>query len=149
MIDPVAARSPHIFNPQPHTILVVDDDAAMRMILGITLTGFGYLALLAEDGERALQTARDHPEIRVILLDVVMRGLSGKELAGQLGIKLPNAAILFCSGHPPEMMKLHGLDPSSAHFIQKPCRAPELRQKIEDLMASATPTALRDEQRRS
>jgi CheY-like chemotaxis protein len=137
MIAPIAARSALLPDLQPPTILVVDDDAAMRMILGLTLKGFGYLALAVEDGEQALQTARDHPEIRVILLDVVMRGLSGKKLAEQLQTTLPNAAILFCSGHPPEIMKVHDLDPSSTHFIQKPCRAPELHQKIEDLMARA------------
>jgi CheY-like chemotaxis protein len=132
MNAPVAASSPLLRRPQ--TILVVDDDAAMRMILGMTLRGFGYLTLAAEDGEQALQTARDHPEIRVVLLDVVMRGLTGKELADQLRISLPNAEVVFCSGHPLEMMKLHGLDLDSVHFIQKPCRPPELLQKIEELL---------------
>jgi DNA-binding response OmpR family regulator len=92
--------------------------------------------LAAEDGEQAWQTARDHPEIGVVLLDVVMRGLSGKELADQLSIDLPNVAILFCSGHPPEMMKLHGLDPDAVHFIQKPCPPPELHRKIEELLST-------------
>ena len=135
MTDPVAVHSALLQDPLPPTILVVDDDAAMRMILGLTLKGFGYLALIAEDGEQALQAARDHPEIRVILLDVVMRGLSGKELADQLQIDLPHASIVFCSGHPLEMMKLHGLDLESVHFLQKPCRPPELRQKIEELLS--------------
>jgi two-component system cell cycle sensor histidine kinase/response regulator CckA len=117
------------------TILVVDDDPAMRTIMGFTLKGFGHVALVASGGEEALQIARHHPEIRVVLLDVVMRGLSGKELADQLRINLPNAAILFCSGHPPEMMKLHGLDPDSVHFIQKPCPPPELQRRIEELLA--------------
>ncbi len=122
--------------PSQHTILVIDDDAAMRMILGLTLKGFGFLALVAGDGEEALQVAREHPEIRVILLDVVMRGLSGKELADQLQINLPNAAVVFCSGHPPEMMKLHGLDVESVPFMQKPCRPRELREKIEELLSA-------------
>jgi CheY-like chemotaxis protein len=134
---PVRASSPLLPDPSPPTILVVDDDAAMRMILGLTLRGFGYLTLAAEDGERALQTARDHPEIRVILLDVVMRGISGKELAEQLRINLPHVAIVFCSGHAPEMMSLHGLDPNAVHFMQKPCRPAELHQKIKELTASA------------
>jgi CheY-like chemotaxis protein len=135
MTDPVAASSAVLPAPPPQTILVVDDDAAMRMILGLTLKGFGYVALVAEDGEQALQAARDHPEIRIILLDVVMRGVSGKELADQLRLNLPEAAIVFCSGHAPEMMKLHGLDLDAIHFLQKPCRPPELRQKIEELLS--------------
>jgi CheY-like chemotaxis protein len=135
MTAPAAARSDVLPAPPPQTILVVDDDAAMRMILGLTLKGFGYVALIAEDGEQALQAAREHPEIRIILLDVVMRGLSGKELADQLQIDLPDASIVFCSGHAPEMMRLHGLDPNAVHFLQKPCRPPELRQKIEELLS--------------
>jgi len=120
----------------PPTILVVDDDAAMRMILSLTLRTFGYIGLVAGDGEEALQVTRDHPEIRVILLDVVMPGLSGKELADQLQINLPDAVILFCSGHASEMMSLHGIDLNSVHFLQKPCRPPELQRKIEELLAT-------------
>lgn len=118
------------------TILVVDDDPSMRTILSLSLASYGYPALVASDGEAALQTARNHPEIRVIILDVVMRGLSGRKLADQLQIHLPKAAILFCSGHPPEVMSLHGINLNSAHFIQKPCRPGELKTKIDELFAS-------------
>jgi CheY-like chemotaxis protein len=76
------------------TILVIDDDPAMRTILGFTLKAFGYVALVAGDGEEALQIAGYHPEIRLIILDVVMAGLSGKKLADQLKIKLPKAMTL-------------------------------------------------------
>jgi two-component system, cell cycle sensor histidine kinase and response regulator CckA len=132
-----AAAGPALVSPLPPTILVVDDDAAMRTILGMTLRAFGYLALAAGDGEEALQMARDHPEIRVILLDVVMPGLSGRELADQLRGNLPDASILFCSGHPPELMSLHGIDLKSDQFMQKPCRPPDLQRKVEELLATA------------
>jgi CheY-like chemotaxis protein len=117
------------------SILIIDDDPAMRTILGFTLKAFGYVALVAGDGEEALQIAHHHPEIRLIILDVVMAGLSGKQLADQLQIALPKAAILFCSGHPPETLSLHGIDPNLVQFIQKPCRPPELQHKIEELLA--------------
>lgn len=121
------------------TILIVDDDAAMRMILSYTLKGFGYHTLVATDGEEALQVARNQPQIRMIILDVVMTGLSGRKLADQLQIDLPKAVILFCSGHPSETMRLHGIDLNSAHFMQKPCRPPELQRKVEELLASGAP----------
>jgi len=117
------------------TILVVDDDPAMRMILSLTLKLFGYIPLSAEDGEAALTIARAHPEIRLILLDVVMGGLSGKELAGQLEATLPSSSILFCSGHPAETLTRYGIDADSVNFLQKPCRPPEMREKIEELLA--------------
>jgi CheY-like chemotaxis protein len=122
---------------RPPTILIIDDDAAMRMILGLTLKGFGYLTLAAANGEEALQVARNHPQIGLIILDVVMAGLSGKKLADQLQIDLPKAVILFCSGHPSETLPLHGIDRDSIHFMQKPCRPLELQRKVQELLAIA------------
>jgi CheY-like chemotaxis protein len=118
------------------TILVVDDDSAMRTIVSLSLKLYGYLVLVAGSGEEALHLARDHPEIQVIILDVVMSGLAGKELAAQLNLSLPSAAILFCSGHPVSALARYGVDANSSNFLQKPCRAPELQQKIQDLMAT-------------
>jgi len=115
---------------------VVDDDPAMRMILTLTLNLFGYITLSAEDGASALAIARAYPEIRVILLDVVMCGLSGRALADQLEATLPNSSILFCSGHPAETLTRYGIDPDSVNFLQKPCRPPEMQEKIEELLAS-------------
>lgn len=116
------------------TILVVDDDPAMRTILNFTLKAFGYFVLTAGDGEDALRITRDHPEIRLIMLDVVMSGLSGRKLADQLKISLPQSSILFCSGHPATAMARHDIDLQFEHFLQKPCRPPELKSKVEEIL---------------
>ena len=118
------------------TVLVIDDDPAMRMIVSLSLKLCGYVVLVAGNGEEALAAARVHPDIRVVVLDVVMSGLAGKELAEQLAKVLPGMAILFCSGHPASALARYGIDANSANFLQKPCRAPELEQKIEELMAA-------------
>jgi two-component system cell cycle sensor histidine kinase/response regulator CckA len=120
----------------PATILVVDDDPAMRTILSLSLRLFGYVTLATGDGEAALTVAREHPEIGVIILDVVMSGLSGKELAERLKTTLPKASILFCSGHPISTLARCDIDVTSANFMQKPCRPPELQQKIQELLAA-------------
>jgi CheY-like chemotaxis protein len=119
------------------TILVIDDDPAMRTILGYSLKLLGYVALMAENGDEALIMASEHPEIRVIILDVVMAGLSGKELAAQLEASLPKASILFCSGHPISTLVRHDIDVTSRNFLQKPCRPPDLQRKIEELLATS------------
>ena len=72
----------------------------------------------------------------MVVLDVVMSGLSGKELAEQLKTSLPWASILFCSGHPASVLSRYDIDVTSANFLQKPCRPPELQQKIEELLAT-------------
>jgi CheY-like chemotaxis protein len=117
------------------TLLVIDDDPAMRMIVSLSLQLYGYLVLEAASGEEALGLARDHGEIRAVILDVVMPGLAGKELAAQLKDSLPGAALLFCSGHPASAMARYGVEANPGNFLQKPCRAEDLHQKIEELMA--------------
>jgi CheY-like chemotaxis protein len=121
----------------PQTILVIDDDPAMRTILGFSLAALGYVVLAAQDSEEALQSTRDHPEIRLIILDVVMSGLSGKKLAEQLKINLPQSSILFCSGHPAAAMARYDIDPRFEHFLQKPCRPPELKRKLEEMLTTS------------
>jgi CheY-like chemotaxis protein len=116
------------------TILVVDDDPAMRTILDFSLKSFGYLVLIAGDGDEALEITCAHPEIRLIMLDVVMSGLSGKALAEQLKGNLPRSSILFCSGHPAAAMSRHDIDLRFEHFLQKPCRPPELKSKLEEIL---------------
>ena len=123
----------------PATILLVDDDSAMRTILSFSLLDFGYLVLVAANGEEALQIARGHPEIRLIMLDVVMPGLSGNQLAEQMHVNLPETPILFCSGHPASTIARYGIDLRSAHFLQKPCPPVELEGKIAELLVRGTP----------
>jgi FixJ family two-component response regulator len=67
------------------------------------------------------------------MLDVVMSGLSGKALAEQLKAKLPQSSILFC-GHPAAAMSRHEIDRRFEHFLQKPCRPPELKSKLEEML---------------
>lgn len=116
--------------------MVIDDDLAMRMILSFSLTALGYLVLVAKEGEEALQITHRHPEISLIVLDVVMAGLSGKKLATQLRTRLPEVSILFCSGHPAAAMSHHDIDLECEHFLQKPFGPPELKQKLEELLSA-------------
>lgn len=116
------------------TILMVDDDASMRMLFEVYLTAFGYTPLFAAGGEEALRIARESPEVRAVIFDLVMPGLSGPELARQLGELLPGAAFLVCSGHPERALERLGLVVKGARFIQKPCRPMELKQHLSEML---------------
>ena len=120
----------------PATILIADDDPPMRMLLERYVTMFGYRALLAADGEEALCVAREHPETALIMLDVVMPGLSGQKLAEDLTSVLPNASILFCSGHPAPALVRMGIDIRGAQFMQKPCRPLEVKRRLSEMLAA-------------
>jgi two-component system cell cycle sensor histidine kinase/response regulator CckA len=139
MTDKATANSRLLPAARAQTILVIDDDPAMRTILSFTLTAFGYLVLAATNADEALQITRDHSEIRLVVLDVVMPGLSGNKLAEQLKANLPECSILFCSGHPASSMSRYDVDLASAHFVQKPCHPLELERKIEELLGSGAP----------
>lgn len=116
--------------------MVIDDDVATRTIVTFSLTAFGYRVLAAGEGDAALEIARDHPEIRLIMMDVMMPGLSGKVLAEQLKASLPESSVLYCSGHPYTSMSSHDIDVAVEHFLQKPYRPPELKQKLEQMLMS-------------
>ena len=118
------------------TVLVIDDDPAMRMIVSLSLKLCGYAVLVAASGEEAVALARQHQEIRVVVLDVVMSGLAGVELARELEKSIPSVAILYCSGHPASALSRYGVDAAAVNFLQKPCRAPDLQEKIEELIAT-------------
>lgn len=116
-------------------MLLVDDDFALRVLFEMYLESFGYDPLVAADGDAALRLAAEHPEIEVIMLDVVMSGISGSELSIQLAALLPAATILFCSGHPLEEVLRLGMEVPAARFIQKPCRPHELKERLSGLFA--------------
>ena len=142
-MDPVSLAtsvSPSRQLPAPQSdgrksILIVDDDAAMRMLLERYLTAFGYHPLLAAGGDEALSVARTAPDICVVILDLVMPGVSGRSLSEQLAALLPNATILFCSGHPASALIHLGMDIEGAQFLQKPCRPLDLKQRLSEILA--------------
>jgi PAS domain S-box-containing protein len=102
------------------TILVVEDEDAVRRLTCRILTREGYTVLEAPDGPRALDTWDEHPgEIDLLLTDVVMPGMSGKELAERLGIE-----PVFMSGYTDDVISRHGMD--GLRLVQKPFDAQTL-----------------------
>jgi CheY-like chemotaxis protein len=105
---------------QGETTLVVEDEAAVRRPTCRILKREGYNVLEAADGPRALVTWDAHAgEIHVLLTDVVMPGMTGKELAERLGIE-----PVFMSGHTDDVMSRHGMD--GLRLVQKPFDAQTL-----------------------
>jgi PAS domain S-box-containing protein len=102
------------------TILVVEDEEAVRRLTCRILTRAGYSVLEAPDGAHAIDTWDEHPgEIDLLLTDVVMPGMSGKELADRLGIE-----PVFMSGYTDDVISRHGMD--GVRLVQKPFDAQTL-----------------------
>ena len=92
------------------TILVVDDESQVRSLARDILQGAGYRVLEAEDGEQALRLAEQHPgAIHVLLTDIMMPGINGKELADRLAANRPDTKMIFMSGRAAEVISEAGV----------------------------------------
>lgn len=85
--------------PCRETILVVDDEPDIRMLLLDMLTSLGYRAFEAEDGTAALQVLAQHPDVQLMITDVLMPGMNGRELAEAAAAQHPGLKVLFMTGY--------------------------------------------------
>ena len=107
--------------PGSGTVLVVDDDAIVRRALATTLTGLGYTTLEAGDGAEAVEIYRGKlGEIRAVLLDMIMPGMSGKAAYHALRAIDPNACVLLMSGHTSNEEAQSLIDSGARGFVSKP-----------------------------
>jgi two-component system cell cycle sensor histidine kinase/response regulator CckA len=113
------------------TILVVEDNNLLRPMIAEMLEPYGYTVLPAADGVEALAVAAQHPgTIDLLLTDVVMPRLNGRELAERMLAKNPETRVLFSSGYPADTVVRAGIAEARVAFIQKPYVAGDLLSKI-------------------
>jgi len=120
-------------------VLVVEDYADLRELIGDILKGAGYQVLSAPDGAAGLAMAREHPgEIDVLLTDIVMPNMLGTELAEQLRSDNPGLRVLFMSGHAQPTLGPRTALPPGAVLLQKPFMADELLDKLHRVLSVST-----------
>jgi len=113
------------------TVLLIEDEGALRLLVRSLLERDGHAVLEAESGAAALALARNHPgPIHLVLSDVVMPGLSGPEVAARIGKLHPEAAFLFMSGYPGEVVNQRQVLPAGVQVLEKPFTAEQLRRKL-------------------
>ncbi|HEU0139571.1 MAG: response regulator [Bryobacteraceae bacterium] len=114
------------------TILLVEDEASTRQFLQAVLTGSDFSVLESPNGMEALRLMESHrPEIDLLLADVIMPQMGGRELAARLRVSNPNLKVLFISGY--EHSLIGRLD-TGTDFLQKPFTVDKLRLKIKKLL---------------
>ncbi|MGH7300824.1 MAG: response regulator, partial [Candidatus Rokuibacteriota bacterium] len=112
------------------TILVVDDDAWVRVLARDVLAADGYRVLEASDGQDAIRVASEHPgPIHLLLTDVVMPGMNGCELATGLAALLPGMKVMFMSAYDRDFLVAHGLDPIGP-VVTKPFTIEYLARRV-------------------
>lgn len=117
------------------TVLLVEDSAALREVNTELLKSLGYDVIPAADGEEALELAdRDSRKIHLLLTDVVMPRISGKELAERLAIRRPEMRVLYMSGYGDNIVIQNGILPPNTAFLQKPFGCEELANKLREVL---------------
>jgi two-component system, cell cycle sensor histidine kinase and response regulator CckA len=117
------------------TILLVEDESAVRRATAEFLNRQGYTVLEAKDGMDALNVARNYtPAIHLALTDVVMPNVSGGELARQLAGVRPETRLLFVSGYAGKTVLDHDVFDVETNFLQKPFTLKQLSSKIREAL---------------
>ena len=130
---PVHARASHAINGE--TILLVEDEEAVRNLVRRVLVGAGYRVLAADNGGEALLICeREQGPIDMILTDVIMPHMSGRELVDRLSTLRPDLKVLFASGYTSDALEHHGVRGDGPHFIAKPFNVSEIRRKVREVL---------------
>ncbi|GIW81963.1 MAG: hypothetical protein KatS3mg105_3770 [Gemmatales bacterium] len=117
------------------TILLAEDEAKVRAYASLILKQHGYTVLEAASGKKALEFADAYSgKIDLLLTDVVMPEMSGRELADALKQKHPHLKVLYISGFPADAIVRHGIIEREVSFLSKPFNSQTLLTKIRELL---------------
>jgi PAS domain S-box-containing protein len=131
--DPAAPVEPESARPAPgsETVLLVEDDAAVRSLISEVLKRRGYHLLVADGGEPALELASAHGgPIDMLITDIIMPGISGIAVADRIRERHNNIAVLFVSGYADEALVPSGFLTTGAAFLRKPFTPDALARKV-------------------
>jgi CheY-like chemotaxis protein len=118
------------------TILLVEDEASILRVSRRLLENLGYTVLAAATPGEAMQLAREHAgEIHLLITDVVMPEMNGRDLARNLLSQYPNLRRLFMSGYTANVIAHHGVLDPGVHFLQKPFTIPALADKVREVLS--------------
>jgi two-component system, cell cycle sensor histidine kinase and response regulator CckA len=140
--EPDTATRPNL-DPERHlhgteTILLVEDEPAVRSLSRMVLEMYGYTVLEAGNGGEALRRGEAHDgPIHLLLTDVVMPGMGGREVAERLRPRHPAMRVLYVSGYTDDAVVRHGVLAAETAFLQKPFTPVTLASKVREVLDAA------------
>jgi len=116
--------------------MLVEDEAQVRDLTQRMLKQLGYSVLTAAKGDEALEISSNHAgEIALLVTDVVMPNMSGKQVADALVLTRPGLKVLFLSGYTDNTVGNHGVLDSNVNFLAKPFSRETLARKIREILS--------------
>jgi PAS domain S-box-containing protein len=123
------------------TVLLVEDEESVRELVRLTLASRGYNVIEAENGECGLHVAEGFKEdIDILITDVMMPGIGGRELAKKLLLLRPDISVLFLSGYTEDAVVTQGATGPATAFLQKPFTLQNLAKKVREVLRSRSAT---------
>ena len=119
-------------------VLLVEDEAMVRSIARRSLETAGYEVLEADDGVAALGVLASGEPVDLVVTDIIMPRMTGRELGRQVRQRWPRLPLLYMSGHPSEEMLRRGLLLNGEHFVQKPFRPERLAEDVARVLGRAS-----------
>ncbi len=116
------------------TILFVEDEPQLRRVLARFLEGAGYRVIDAADGEAALRLFESSGAIDVLMTDVSLPGMGGRELADRVRQLRPGMPVVFMSGYSEDALMREQVEAGRAHFIAKPFALPALEKRVREIL---------------
>jgi CheY-like chemotaxis protein len=135
----LAAPEVEVKAPMPgaETLLVVEDEPALLKLNTMLLEKLGYTVLPASTPDQALHWAREYAgQIHLLVTDVVMPQMNGRDLVQELRSRAPHLRCLFMSGYTADIILDHGVLPEGVSFIQKPFTVAALAAKVREVLGS-------------
>ncbi len=119
-------------------MLLAEDDESLRKLSQTVLTEYGYTVIAAVDGEDAVKQFREHKDaIQLLLFDMIMPKMNGKEAYDEIRKMQPGIKIIFASGYAPDLVRQKALLEDSVHLIYKPMSPMALLRKVRSVLDGA------------
>jgi CheY-like chemotaxis protein len=134
--EPIEKEQTPVLEPGgSETILIVEDEAGLRKLARRALQQYGYMILEAENGEEALRVSEAHEgPIQLMITDVVMPMMNGRELAEKLQPLYPHMKVIYMSGYTDNTIVHHGVLEPGLNFLEKPFSPDGLARKVREVL---------------
>ena len=117
------------------TVLLVEDEEIVRTLVRTILTDNSYIVLEAQNGREAIRICEEFTgQIHILMTDIVMPEMSGRELAERLAISRPHVKVLYTSGYTDDAVVRHGVLAADTAFLQKPFTPDVLLNKMREVL---------------